>query len=113
MTLVTLISIADKKFPMVLYTTVPDGDKKTKGVRYNFKTSTWDGTSITIDKITTIGEFRKSDLYQRIKTCNLVTFATQPTRSISTLPEEYKTNHPMVVSISIQSPYPSYHSKKK
>ena len=116
MTLATLISIADKKFPMVLYTNVPDpdGEKKTKGVRYNFATNIWDtNTSVTVDKIITIGEFRQSELYKRIRTCDLVTFATQPTRSISTLSDEYKTTHPMVVSISIKSPYPSYHPKGK
>ena len=113
MTLATLISIADKRLPMVLYTDLSADENSKKGARYNFVEKRWDGTNVTIDKIITIGEFRDSDVYKRVRTCDMITFATMPTRGISTIPDEYKLTHPMVVSISIKSPYAmnSYKSK--
>ena len=105
MTLATLISIADKRLPMVLYTDLSADENVKKGCRYNFAEKRWDSTNITMDKIITIGEFKDTGLYKRVCTCDMITFATQPTRGISTLPDDYKQTHPMVVSISIRSPY--------
>ena len=63
MTLRNIIMIADEKLTMALYSKI-NGNS----YRYNFKNQAWDGDAIIDpDKLITVGEFKRSDVYRNHK----------------------------------------------
>ena len=102
MILKNVILIADNSLKMVLY-------GRTNGViqyRYNFKHNAWDlNTIIDSDKIITVDDFRKSDIYRNYKHKELISWSILDARKCKKLMEECdKEEFPrgIILSISIE-----------
>ena len=110
MILKTLMQISDKSLTMALFSereTMNGKKKEINRYRYNFEKGYWDFNTIIDDEnLTTVGEFMKSDLYQKYKNSQLVTWSLLDPKKCKGIVNEDKAikfERNLIFSISIRS----------
>lgn len=103
MQLRNLVIVADEENTMALFCKI-----KGKQYRYNFAKDAWDSNlDIDLEKIISIGDFKKHPLYQKVKTMVLANWSTFDARKLKGLSlhvgrGDIKPKKNMVVNMSIE-----------